>query len=105
MALGEPDASGRRRPVPTGHEYTVRADVAVLALGYEADPLLGETTPDLLTHKHGLIVIDPQTGATNLPGVFAGGDDVRGPHLVSVANHDGIVAARAIHAYLTAAPP
>jgi len=102
MALGEPDSSGRPRPVPIeGSEYTMAADVAVLALGYWPDPLLSEHAPELSTHDWGLVTVDPETGATNLEGVFAGGDAVRGPNLVSRAVRDGIVAAQAIHSYLT----
>lgn len=105
MALGEPDASGRRRPVPVpGSEYVVPADVAVLALGYSPDPLLGQHEPALETHNWGLIVVDPETGATSLPGVFAGGDVVRGPSLVSQAARDALRAAEAINAYLAALP-
>ncbi len=101
MVLGEPDSSGRHRPVPLeGSEYTVRADVVVLALGYWPDPLLSEHEPALASRKWGLIVADAETGATSLPGVFAGGDAVRGPNLVSCAVHDGTVAARAIDSYV-----
>jgi glutamate synthase (NADPH/NADH) small chain len=101
MELGEPDDSGRRRPVPVeGSEYTIEADVAVLALGYWPDPLLSEHEPGLATHDWGLVTADPETGETNLPGVFAGGDAVRGPALVGKAARDGIVAARTIDEYL-----
>jgi glutamate synthase (NADPH/NADH) small chain len=101
MELGEPDDSGRRRPVPIeGSEYTVQSDVAVLALGYWPDPLLGEHEPELETHDWGLITADPDTCETNLPGVFAGGDAVRGPALVSRAVRDGVVAAQTIERYL-----
>ncbi len=81
--LGEPDDSGRRRPVPIeGSNFTVLADTVILALGYWPDPLIGKTTPGLETKKYGLIVVDAETGATSRPGVFAGGDDVTGPDLV-----------------------
>ncbi|GAB4400032.1 MAG: NADPH-dependent glutamate synthase [Anaerolineales bacterium] len=101
MMLGEPDSSGRRRPVPVeGSNFIVEADTAVLALGYWPDPLLGESTPDLQTRKWGLIVADKQTGATSRPGVFAGGDAVTGPDLVVTAVAAGRRAAAAIHAYL-----
>ncbi len=101
MELGEPDASGRPRPVPVvGGEYSIAADVAVLALGYGPDALLGEQSPELATHQWGLVIADSETGETNLPGVFAGGDSVRGPNLVSRAARDGIVAAGAIDRYL-----
>ncbi|MER3459460.1 MAG: dihydropyrimidine dehydrogenase, partial [Chloroflexota bacterium] len=84
MQLGEPDASGRPRPVPIeGSNFLMDVDTVVLALGYWPDPLIGETTPGLETHDWGLIKADPQTGATSRPGVFAGGDNVTGPDLVS----------------------
>lgn len=101
MELGEPDKSGRRRPVPIeGSNFIVEADTAVLALGYWPDPLIGESTPELETHKWGLIVADPQSGATSRPGVFAGGDGVTGPDLVVTAMVSGRKAARAIDQYL-----
>jgi glutamate synthase (NADPH/NADH) small chain len=101
MVLGEPDARGRRKPVPVeGSEFIVEADTAILALGYWPDPLIGESTPDLKTHKWGLIVADVETGATSRPGVFAGGDDVTGPDLVVTAMVAGRRSASAIDAYL-----
>ena len=99
--LGEPDASGRRRPVPIeGSNFTVPSDTVVLALGYWPDPLLGDATPGLETHKHGLIVADDETGRTSLPGVFAAGDAVSGPDLVVTAMRGGRRAAAAIDEYL-----
>ena len=99
--LGEPDKSGRRRPVPIeGSNFIVSADTIILALGYWPDPLIGETTPDLQTHKYGLIVADKETGATSKPGVYAGGDDVTGPDLVVTAVAAGRRAARSIDEYL-----
>jgi len=104
MRLGEPDRSGRPSPVPIeGDTYSMEADMAVLALGYWPDPLLSQHAPMLKTHKWGLIVANEATGETNLPGVFAGGDAVRGPNLVSRAVRDGNVAASSIHAYLDGA--
>jgi glutamate synthase (NADPH) small chain len=101
MVMGEKDAKGRRKPVPVeGSNFIVEADTAILALGYWPDPIIGETTPDLKTHKYGLIVIDPQTGATSRPGVYAGGDDVTGPDLVVTAMAAGRRAAAAIAEYL-----
>ncbi len=101
MELGEPDDSGRRRPVPIeGSEYIIEADIAVLALGYWPDPLISESEPELETHNWGLVKTDPITGETNLPRVFTGGDAVRGPSLVSKAARDGIIAAQAIDEYL-----
>jgi glutamate synthase (NADPH/NADH) small chain len=99
--LGEPDKSGRRRPVPIeGSNFIVSADTIILALGYWPDPLIGETTPDLKTEKYGFIVADKETGATSKPGVYAGGDDVTGPDLVVTAVAAGRRAARSIDEYL-----
>lgn len=101
MELGEPDDSGRRRPVPVeGSNFIVEADSAILALGYWPDPTISETTPDLETHKWGLIVVDRETGATSIPGVYAGGDGVTGPDLVVTAVAAGRRAARAIDEFL-----
>jgi glutamate synthase (NADPH/NADH) small chain len=83
--------------------FIVEADTAVLALGYWPDPLIGETTPDLETKNYGLIVVEPKTGATSRPGVFAGGDDVTGPSLVVTAMVAGRKSAKAIDEYLKSA--
>jgi len=99
--LGEPDESGRRRPIPIeGSNFTVEADSVILAIGYWPDPLLGETTPNLETRKWGLIVADSETGATTREGVFAGGDAVSGPDLVVTAVAAGCRAAAGIHEFL-----
>jgi glutamate synthase (NADPH/NADH) small chain len=101
MTLGAPDASGRRRPVPQpGSEFVVPVDTVVLALGYWPDDLLGKTTPGLDTHDYGLIDVTGAAGATSRPGVFAGGDAVTGPDLVSTAVAAGFRAAEAIDRYL-----
>jgi glutamate synthase (NADPH/NADH) small chain len=106
MKLGEPDDSGRRRPIPIeGSNFTVRADTAVLALGYWPDPIIGETTPGLETRKYGLIVTDRKTGTTSRPGVYAGGDAVTGPDLVVTAMVSGRRAAAAIDEYLRSGKP
>ncbi|MDH5605534.1 MAG: NAD(P)-dependent oxidoreductase [Anaerolineae bacterium] len=103
MELGEPGSDGRRRPVPVeGSNFTIEADTAVLALGYWPDDTIGKTTPNLETHKWGLIVTDPDTGATSRPGVFAGGDAVTGPDLVVTAMMAGRKAADSIDRYLQA---
>jgi glutamate synthase (NADPH/NADH) small chain len=103
MELGEPDDSGRRRPVPIeGSNFSVPADTAILALGYWPDPIIGETTPDLETHNWGLVkLVDEETGVTTRAGVFAGGDCVTGPATVGAAMAAGIKAAKAIDTYLT----
>ncbi|RME78948.1 MAG: NADPH-dependent glutamate synthase [Chloroflexi bacterium] len=101
MELGEPDSSGRRRPVPIeGSEFIMEVDTVVLAIGFWPDPLLGEKTPNLATHKWGLIVADEETGRTTREGVFAAGDNVHGPDLVITAIAGAHKAARSIDAYL-----
>jgi glutamate synthase (NADPH/NADH) small chain len=101
MQLGEPDKSGRRRPVPIeDSNFIIEADTAVLALGYWPDTTIGETTPELETHKWGLIVTDSKNGATSRPGVFVGGDAVTGPDLVVTAMVAGRKTAAAINEYL-----
>jgi glutamate synthase (NADPH/NADH) small chain len=102
MVLGEPDAKGRRRPVPVpDSNFSVAADTAILALGYWPDPIIGKSTPDLATHDWGLIdVPDRMSGATSRPGVFSGGDCVTGPDLVVTAMVAGRNAAVAIDRYL-----
>lgn len=106
MELGEPDDSGRRRPVPIeGSEYEVEVDDVVLAIGFWPDPLIGETTPDLETHKWGLIALEDEHGRTSRAGIFAGGDNVTGPALVNQALAAGKRAAEAIHQFLTEEEP
>jgi glutamate synthase (NADPH/NADH) small chain len=102
MQLGEPDAKGRRKPVPIeGSNFSVAVDTAIKALGYWPDPIIGKTTPGLETHDWGLItVMDKETGATSREGVFAGGDDVTGPDLVVTAMVAGHKAALAIDEFL-----
>lgn len=101
MQLGEPDASGRRRPVPIeGSEFIQEVDTVVLAIGYWPDPLMGKTTKGLATYKWGLIWADEETGATTREGVFAAGDNVHGPELVITAIAAAHRAARSIDAYL-----
>ncbi len=103
MTLGEPDDSGRRRPVPLeGSEVTVPAETAILAVGYGADALLGQTTPGLETDRWGLIRVDPETGKTSLPNVWAGGDATTGLDLVGTAIRSASRAANDIAAYLSA---
>jgi glutamate synthase (NADPH/NADH) small chain len=102
MRLGEPDAKGRRKPVPIeGSNFSIACDTAVLALGYWPDPIIGKTTPDLEIHDWGLITVkDKVTGETSRPGVFSGGDCVTGPDLVVTAMNAGRRAALAIDEYL-----
>lgn len=101
MELGEPDSKGRRRPIPIeGSNFHFPADTAILALGYQPDPIISATTPGLQTHKWGLIMTDPESGTTSRMGVFAGGDVTTGPDLVVTAMVAGRKAARTIDAYL-----
>ncbi len=101
MQLGEPDASGRRRPVPMpGSEYLIDLDVAIIAIGNGSNPLISQTTPDLQISKRGTIVVDENTGATSKPGVFAGGDIVTGGATVILAMGAGRRAARGIDEYV-----
>ncbi|NLO73312.1 MAG: NADPH-dependent glutamate synthase [candidate division WS1 bacterium] len=101
MELGEPDDSGRRRPVPIeGSEFEEPIDVAVIAIGAGANPLIASTTPGLETNRKGYIVADSETGATSLPGVYAGGDIVTGSATVIEAMGAGRRAAAAIDEYL-----
>ena len=103
MELGEPDDSGRRRPVPIpGSEFEIPVDTVILALGYRVERLILETTDGLEANKNGTLVIDPETGATSRPGVFSGGDAVRGPDYVVDAVADAKVAAAAIDEFLRA---
>ncbi len=102
MQLGEPDASGRRRPVPIdGSEYELPADLAVVAIGTRANPLLTATCPQLRLNRWGNIEVD-ENQMTSIPGVFAGGDIVRGGATVILAMGDGKNAAAAIDRYLKA---
>ena len=100
MELGEPDASGRRRPVPVaGSEFVLDCDVVVVAIGTRANPLLTATCPDMKLNKYGNILVD-ENGMTTIPGVFAGGDIVRGAATVILAMGDGKRAASAISDFL-----
>ncbi len=102
MKLGEPDASGRARPIVIpGSEFVVPCEVVVVAIGTRANPLLTATCPDLKLNKWGNIIVD-ENGMTNLPGVFAGGDIVRGAATVILAMGDGKRAAKAMDEYLRA---
>ncbi|MEW5898954.1 MAG: NADPH-dependent glutamate synthase [Bacillota bacterium] len=99
--LGEPDASGRRSPVPIpGSEFTMEVDTVVVAIGQGPNPLVPRTTRGLEVTRKGNIVADPATGATSKPGVFAGGDVVTGAATVILAMGAGRVAAKSIHTYL-----
>jgi glutamate synthase (NADPH/NADH) small chain len=101
MELGEPDASGRRRPVPIeGSEYEIAIDTAVIAIGQGPNPLATKSTPGLELNRHGNIVVDEKTLMTSIPGVFAGGDIVTGAATVILAMGAGKQAALGIHDWL-----
>jgi glutamate synthase (NADPH/NADH) small chain len=102
MELGEPDESGRRKPVPMkGSEFIIDIDTAVVAIGAGSNPLVQSTTPGLKTNKWNYIVADEETGQTSREGVFAGGDIVTGSATVILAMGAGRKAARAIHKFIT----
>ena len=102
MALGEPDDSGRRRPVPIeGSEYILDMDVAVIAIGNGSNPLINQTTPEIDVNKWGNIVVDGETMKTTKKGVFAGGDIVTGGATVILAMGAGRTAAKAMDDYLS----
>ncbi len=103
MELGEPDESGRRRPLPIdGSTYEIDIDMAVVAIGNSPNPLLAKTAPDLETTSWGTLLADEETGRTSKRGVFAGGDIVTGGATVILAMGAGRRAAAAIDQYLTA---
>lgn len=101
MKLGEPDASGRRRPVPIeGSEYTMDIDTAIISLGTSPNPLIASTTPDLETSRWGTVITDEQ-GKTSKARVWAGGDIVSGGATVISAMGEGRRAASAMHEFLS----
>ena len=101
MELGEPDASGRRRPVPiAGSEHIIEIDMAIVAIGNGSNPIIQKTTPDLNFNKWGNILVDDATMKTSKKGVFAGGDIVTGGATVILAMGAGRKAAAAINEYL-----
>jgi glutamate synthase (NADPH/NADH) small chain len=101
MELGEPDASGRRRPRPIpDSDFEIPCDMVVVAIGTKSNPILTASSPDLGVNEWGYLITD-ENGMTSLPGVFAGGDIVRGAATVILAMGDGKRSAAAIDAYLT----
>ncbi len=105
MELGEPDDSGRRRPIPVPHsEFVIPADTVAIAIGYNADPIIKDAAPGVSTNRWNLVEVHPETFMTSRPGVFAGGDNVNGADLVVTALADGRRAATAIHTYLESLP-
>ena len=101
MELGEPDASGRRRPVPVeGSEFTIDVDTVIMSLGTSPNPLIFSTTKGLEVNKRKCIVAEEATGKTSREGVYAGGDAVTGAATVILAMEAGRAGARGIHEYL-----
>jgi len=99
MRLGEPDSSGRRRPIPVkGSNFKVHADTIISAIGQKVDR---KALKGLDTNQDGTVRINPETGETSLKGVFAGGDVVRGPGWAIEAIADGKRGAESIHRYLS----
>ncbi len=102
MELGEPDDSGRRRPVPMeGSEFELECDLCIVAVGSGANPLLTNDTPDIQLNQWGYVIADPRTGKTTKKAVWAGGDIVTGAATVILAMGAGRQAADSIHDYLT----
>ena len=101
MELGEPDASGRRRPVPKeGSTFTLEVDCMVMSIGTSPNPLIRSTTPGLETNRHGCIITNGDDGLTTREAVYAGGDAVTGAATVILAMGAGKQAAKAIDRYI-----
>ncbi|MCD4737014.1 MAG: NADPH-dependent glutamate synthase [Bacteroidales bacterium] len=101
MELGEPDASGRRRPVPMeGSEFDVEVDTVIVAVGVSPNPIIPRNMPDLKVTSWGTIVVDEETMQSSIPYIFAGGDIVRGGATVILAMGDGRKAAEGMHKYI-----
>ena len=102
MELGEPDESGRRRPVEiAGSEYEIECDTVIMSLGTTPNPLIASTTDGLKTGRKGIIETDAQSGSTSREGVFCGGDAATGAATVILAMEAGRTAARGIDEYLS----
>ncbi len=105
MELGEPDDSGRRRPIPIeGSEFQIPCDLVIMAIGTNSNPIIPETTKDLELNKWGYIVTDENTGKTSIEGVYAGGDIVTGSATVILAMGAGRKSANAVHRFLMGIP-
>jgi len=103
MNLGEPDSSGRRRPIPVeGSNFFIDVENAIIAVGQSPNPIIQQTTVGLEVSRHGTIVVNEETMGTKLEGVYAGGDVVSGAATVISAMGAGRTAAKAIHSYITA---
>jgi glutamate synthase (NADPH/NADH) small chain len=101
MRLSEPDASGRKKPLPVENsEYFIDADMVIVSVGVSPNPLVPKSMPGLHVSKGGTIVVNAKEMRSNIAGVFAGGDIVRGGATVILAMGDGRRAALGIHEYL-----
>jgi glutamate synthase (NADPH/NADH) small chain len=106
MELGEPDASGRRSPIPVaGSEFLLDVDTVIYALGTSANPIIAQTSPGLKVNKWGYIQVDERTAMTSIPGLFAGGDIVTGAATVILAMGAGRRAAQGMLEYMGLAEP
>jgi glutamate synthase (NADPH/NADH) small chain len=102
MELGQPDDSGRRRPIPIkDSNFTIECDMAIVAIGNMPNPLLFESTPELEQNQWGCVAVNPETMETSIPNVYAGGDIVTGAATVISAMGAGRIAAQAIHKKLS----
>ena len=101
MELGEPDASGRRRPVPKqDSEFEIEVDTVIMALGTSPNPIILSSSKDINTNKYGCIEINEETGTTSKEGIFAGGDATGGAATVILAMEAGKKAAEGIENYI-----
>jgi glutamate synthase (NADPH/NADH) small chain len=101
MELGEPDSSGRRRPVPVeGSEYYIDVDLVIVSVGVSPNPLIPKSMPELKITKWGTIEVNPENMQSSIPEIFAGGDIVRGGATVILAMGDGRKAAAGMHEYI-----
>jgi glutamate synthase (NADPH/NADH) small chain len=101
MSLGEPDSSGRRRPIPIGNsEFDIEVDTVIVSVGVSPNPLIPGVLPDLKISKWGTIVVNPETMQSSVEDIFAGGDIVRGGATVILAMGDGRMAAAGMHKYV-----
>jgi glutamate synthase (NADPH/NADH) small chain len=101
MELGEEDSSGRRKPVPVaGSEYSIYSDQVIVSIGVSPNPLIAQSLPDLAVSRRGTIITGDDSMQSSIPGIFAGGDIVRGGATVILAMGDGRKAAQGIHQFI-----
>jgi glutamate synthase (NADPH/NADH) small chain len=101
MELGEPDSSGRRRPIPIENsEFDIEVDTVIVSVGVSPNPLIPSVLPDLKISRWGTIEVNPETMQSSVEDIFAGGDIVRGGATVILAMGDGRVAAAGMHEYV-----